>query len=98
MPRYRVSRKAIRDLDSAWYFIAKDNEVAAERLLDRIHSLFRTLASQPNIGRSRPEIAAHMRSIPVEDYIVFYEPTSYGVRILRIWDARQNPAQLTGGL
>ena len=29
MPRYRVSRNAIRDLDAIWYFIAKDNEAAA---------------------------------------------------------------------
>ena len=97
MPRYRVSRQAIRDLDAIWYFIAKENETAAERQLNRIHSLFRTLASQPRIGRARPEVALHMRSIAIDNYVVFYESARHGVRIVRIWDGRQNPAQLTSG-
>jgi len=29
MARYRVSRKAIRDLDGIWYSLAKDSEAAA---------------------------------------------------------------------
>jgi plasmid stabilization system protein ParE len=45
MPRYRVSRKAIRDLNSIWYAIAKDNEPAADRWIERVESLFRTIAA-----------------------------------------------------
>jgi len=36
MARYRVSRKAIRDLDGIWYSLAKDSEAAAARLRPRL--------------------------------------------------------------
>jgi plasmid stabilization system protein ParE len=51
-----VSRKAVRDLDDIWYFIAKDNESAARRLIERLHAVFKTLATQPPMGRAGPEI------------------------------------------
>jgi plasmid stabilization system protein ParE len=60
MPRYRVSRKAIQDLDAIWCFIARENETAAEDLINRIHSLFQTLARQPRIGCARPELSTLM--------------------------------------
>ena len=40
MARFRVSRRAVRDLDEIWYFIAKDNETAATRQLERLYSVF----------------------------------------------------------
>jgi plasmid stabilization system protein ParE len=50
MARYRVSRKAVRDPDEIWYFIAKDNETAASRQIERLYSLLKTLATQPLMG------------------------------------------------
>jgi plasmid stabilization system protein ParE len=50
MARFRVSRRAVRDLDEIWYFIAKDNETAATRQIERLYSVFMTLATQPRMG------------------------------------------------
>jgi toxin ParE1/3/4 len=94
MAIYKVSRKAIRDLDEIWYFIARDNETAATRQIDRVYLVFRTLATQPLMGRARPEIATRLRSFAVEELVIFYQPTDRGVRIVRVWDGRQNPARL----
>ena len=52
MAHYRVSRGAIRDLDDIRYFmsfIAKDNDAAASRQIDRLYSVFKTLATQPRM-------------------------------------------------
>jgi len=94
MARYRVSRKAIRDLDGIWYSLAKNSEAAAARQLDRFHDVFSKLASQPRMGRARSDIAPEMRSFVVDDYLIFYEVASPGVRIVRVWDGRQDPRRL----
>jgi len=94
MARYRVSRRAVRDLDEIWCYIAKDNESAARRLMERFNSAFRTLATQPRMGRARPEIGPGIRSFSVGEQIVFYQLADYGVRIVRVWDGRQDTARI----
>lgn len=94
MARYRVSRKAVRDLDEIWFFIAKDSEAAACRWLDRVYSAFEILATQPLMGRARPEIAPGMRSFSVAEQVVFYQVADPGVRIVRVWDGRQDLSRL----
>jgi toxin ParE1/3/4 len=91
MARYRISRKAIRDLDALWQFIAKDNERAANALMDRISAAFQALVGQPRMGRPRPEIEPGMRSFVVDGLTVFYRIANGGIRIVRVWDGRQNP-------
>jgi toxin ParE1/3/4 len=94
MARYRVSRRAVRDLDEIWYFIAKDNESAASRLMERFYSAFTALATQPRMGRARPEIGTGMRSFAIGEQIIFYQLADYGVRIVRVWDGRQDTARI----
>jgi toxin ParE1/3/4 len=89
-----VSRRAVRDLDDIWYFIAKDNETAANRQIERLHSVFRTLATQPLMGRARPEIAPRMRSFSTGEQVIFYQISDHDVRIVRVWDGRQDPARI----
>jgi len=94
MARYRVSRKAIHDLDGIWFSIAKENEAAAERQLDRIYDAFEMFARLPRVGRARPDIAQRIRSFVVDNYVIFYELATPGVRIVRVWDGRQDPERL----
>ena len=96
MAHYRVSRKAVRDLDEIWYFIAKDNESAVSKLMDRFYTVFKALAAQPRMGRNRLEIATGLRSFSVGEYIVFYQLASPGVRIVRVWDGRRDLARIGG--
>jgi toxin ParE1/3/4 len=64
------------DLIEIWSFIADDNEVAADNMLDRFEKALRILRDRPLAGRERPELAAGLRSFPVGNYILFYLPAA----------------------
>jgi toxin ParE1/3/4 len=72
------------DLEEIWLFIAADNIAAADRLLDRIGSVFEMLAENPGAGRHRPELGKSVRSFAVGNYIIFYEAVPNGADIVRV--------------
>lgn len=82
----RVDRRprAESDLVEIWIYIARDDEQAADRVLDRIERALRTLAARPLIGRARPELAPGLRSFPIGSRIVFYRPTEHGIDLVRV--------------
>jgi len=82
----KLSRRpqAETDLEEIWLFIAADNITAADRLLDRIGSLFEMLAENPAAGRQRPELGMSIRSFAVGNYIIFYEALPNGADIVRV--------------
>ena len=84
MNQYRVSDAARSDLDEIWFYIALDNVDAADRFLRAIVSRFPRLASRPEMGRQREELAIRLRSFPVGNYLIFYRPTENGVEIARV--------------
>jgi len=69
---------------SIWFYIALDNVVAADNLLDDIDSSCQLLAMQPQAGRLRPELAPELRSFPVGRYVVFYQPQDDGIEVVRV--------------
>ena len=71
MPHVLRTRQAETDLLEIWIFIAEDSIRAADRLLDRFEEAFRTLSTQPRMGRSRPELSPNLRSFPIGDYLIF---------------------------
>jgi len=46
------TRQALRDLDEIWDYIARDNSVMADRVLDKIAAKCEMLARQPLIGEA----------------------------------------------
>lgn len=54
-------------------WIAHDDPVAADRVIDRIVAAAQRLADFPESGRTRPEIAPGVRSLPVGRYILLYK-------------------------
>lgn len=72
------------DLISIWHYIARDNPDAADQLLDRINDVLQRLAARPLIGRERTELGDKLRSFPVGNYIVFYNPLSDGIDLIRV--------------
>lgn len=76
--------RAEEDLVQIWRYIAYDNETAADRLLDRFAEVARKLASHPEAGRSRPELADGMRSFLVGNYVLFYSATPAELVIVRV--------------
>lgn len=72
------------DLVEIWDYIADDSEARADAFIETINQKLRSLASQPNIGRVRDEIATNLRSFPVGRYVIFYRKFSEGIEIVRV--------------
>jgi plasmid stabilization system protein ParE len=85
MSRIRFTNSAETDLLELWLTIAEDNLVAADESLDSIQSTVSLLATQPEMGRVRPELADGLRSFPTRTpYIIFYVPDEDGLLIVRV--------------
>jgi toxin ParE1/3/4 len=67
-------------LDIARY-IAADNPRAADRVIDAIHEKAQLLASEPELGRHRGELAPRLRSLPVGPYVIFYRLVPGGIEV-----------------
>ena len=72
------------DLIEIWIYIAEDNQAAADALLDSINEKCLALAESSLMGRARDELLAGIRSFPVGNYVIFYEPIEGGIDVLRV--------------
>lgn len=72
------------DLVEIWLFVAGDNVKNADALIDLIVDKADVLSNSPEVGRSREEVAAGVRSFPVGRYVIFYQIIDRGILILRV--------------
>jgi toxin ParE1/3/4 len=70
MPSIIKRPRARGDLTEIWNYIAADNETRADAFVDLIDQKFQALAGYPNLGRSRDELEAGLRSFPVGNYVI----------------------------
>jgi toxin ParE1/3/4 len=84
MPEVLHTRQAHADLSEIWLFIARDNVPAADRLMDAVAARCRLLATMPELGRKRDELAAGVRSFPTGNYLIFYKRVPDGIQVLRV--------------
>ena len=84
MARLVVSNEARQDMAEIWAHIAADAEGAADRVIASFHERFQTLAKNPMVGGSRPELLPNLRSFPAGSYTIFYFPQEDGVEIVRV--------------
>jgi toxin ParE1/3/4 len=85
MSQFRISDEAKEDMGEIWSYIAREGgSEAADRLVDRISEGFPTLADFPGMGQSRLELAPSMRSFPVGNYLIFYQPIDNGIEVVRV--------------
>ena len=82
--RLFISNDADTDLESIADFIARDNSPAATKLIRRLIDRFKLLSSQPMSGEARNDLRTDLRCVTVGTYVIFFEPLSDGVRILRV--------------
>ena len=94
----RVLRRPQASEDSAaiWDHIADDSLAAADRWLDHLNTQFRLLVTQPLIGRARDELAAGVRSLPMDRYVVFYVPNDDGIDVVRVLHSARDVDALFG--
>jgi toxin ParE1/3/4 len=76
--------RATDDLAEIWDYIADDSETQADLFIDTIDRKLRLLAQQPNLGRSRHELAENMRSFPIGRYVVFYIVMQPCIQVVRV--------------
>jgi toxin ParE1/3/4 len=82
--KIRISRPARRDLDEIWFFIAQDSLDAADGFVNHLVDKFSLLASFPQAGRSREDLAPQLRSLPVKNYLVLYRLLKGYIEIVRV--------------
>ena len=94
MPSIIRSPQAELDLIEIAVYIAQDNPKAASRWLDTIDEKLDMLSRQPLIGEIREEIARNLRSFPVGNYIIFYQPFDDGMKLVRVLHGARDLDQL----
>ena len=82
LPDFSVD--AQQDLTQIHDYIAQDSPDAALRLVVSLEQHCRTIAENPMIGQSRPELLRELRSFAAGSYVIFYRPTDDGIYILRV--------------
>ena len=72
-------------------YLGKNYSLAtSERFINGITARFKYIAQFPRIGRSRDEFLLNLRSLPYEQYIIFYRIEEPTIEIVRIASGYQN--------
>jgi len=90
LAKFILTPQAERDLEDIWLYIAQDNPRAADKLLDRIETQCQLLASHPQLGRARDDIAQGLRHHPLSNYLILYRTVPRGVEIVRVAHGARN--------
>ncbi len=95
--KYRVSPEARQALLDIYDFISRENQSAADRVIDTIKEQFRSIAQYPDHGRSREELSTGLRSLVVRkdrSYIIFYQQQADAIDIIRVLDGARDLKRL----
>lgn len=84
------SDKADADLLSILVYLAERNRAAAAALAGLFNARIENLARFPFIGRDRSIFAPGLRSIVVENYVLFYRVENARISIVRVLDGRRD--------
>lgn len=90
-----LSPLARRDLIDIWEHIALDNIDAADRLVDELEEAMKQLASMPEMGHFRDELADRShRFWPVAKYLVVYHHATKPLEVVRVLHGARDVACL----
>ena len=79
-----VTHTADLDLVEIWLAIARDKPQAADRMVDRFHQAFQTLADNPGLGEAVDRYRKGLRCFSVGKYVVFFKPTDQQLVVYRV--------------
>ncbi|MDJ0591894.1 MAG: type II toxin-antitoxin system RelE/ParE family toxin [Pleurocapsa sp. MO_226.B13] len=94
MSRFVITDAAQNDLEAIWLYVSVESEAAADQLIDDLIKRFPKLATFPEMGRERTELAANIRGFPVGRYVVFYRSIDDGIEIVRVLHGARDIEQL----
>jgi toxin ParE1/3/4 len=89
MPQIKRTSLALNDAIETWTFIAKENEAAADKVIDQIDDRIKSLSFMPFSGVAMPFIRPEVRRTVVGRYSVYYRPIENGIEVLRILHERR---------
>lgn len=89
MPQIKRTSLAQNDAIEIWTYIANENEVAADKVIDQIDSRLKSLSFMPLSGTAMPYIAPNIRRSVVGRYSIYYRPIENGIEVLRILHERR---------
>jgi toxin ParE1/3/4 len=78
------SHQARFDLVEIGLYIAEESPNSALEFLDTIEQKCEMLATNPEMGRTRRELAPGLRSYPAGNYVIFYREVVSGIEIARV--------------
>ena len=91
MAEYRLSPRAQRDLDTIFdYTVAHWDLSQAMRYTDLIEAACANLAEAPQQAQGCANIRPGYRRRGVEQHVIYFRPTSYGIAIIRILHQRMD--------
>jgi toxin ParE1/3/4 len=76
--------QAETDLAEILDYVEERNPQAAEQLATAIDDRCTLLSQLPLMGRAREELGPGLRSVVIEQYMLFYRVTATAVEVLRI--------------
>jgi len=78
------------DIDEIWLRIARDNETAADRLIDKLNDVMRRLVTFPGMGHVADHLRPGARAFVHGNYLIVYRPMDYGIAVLRVAHGARN--------
>ena len=88
---YRLSRKAVSDIEGIYsYTIEQRGLAAARKYVAGLHACFELLAEYPMLGRRADRIAPGVRRHECQAHVVFYVQREASVQIARVLHARMD--------
>ncbi len=94
-PPYRLTPRALADLDEIWRYSAETWSIAqADCYIDALARMFETIAAMPTLARERREFTPPVRIHVHESHLIIYTVADDHVVILRLLGGRQDWASI----
>ena len=94
MAEYRLTPRAQRDLDGVFdYTVTHWGLPQAMRYTDLIEAACAELAEAPQQAQGCPNIRPGYRRHGIEQHVIYFRPTSYGIAVIRILHQRMDAAR-----
>ena len=84
---------ARKDLLEIARYIARDNPQRARSFVIELRQQCTLLVEQPGLGVAKPDLAADLRQIPYERYLIFFSETDAGILVERVLHSALNLPQ-----
>lgn len=91
MADYRLSPRAQRDLEEVFdYTVDRWGLPQAIRYIDLIEAACAELAEAPRLAQGCDQIRPGYRRRAVEQHMIYFRPTDYGIAVMRILHQRMD--------